>query len=421
MKEALQQLDAESDVITRLQSFDRSKWKRVRFDEMAECVTDRVDDPSSAGVDRYVGLEHLDPDSLRISRWGSPHDVQSTKLRFRSGDIVFGKRRAYQRKLAVADFDGICSAHAMVLRAKQQMIHPDFLPALCSSNAFFERAVSISVGGLSPTINWRDLAKETFLIPSYREQERIAEIFGELETVRQNLGRAYDHALELRDLDFSERLMISGPDTSKLEQEGNQWVPAHMACESIVSGYTPKEMTEGCGEVRFLKVYNLTHDGSLDADNRPVFISRQTHEGELRRSAVKPGDVLTNIVGPPLGKVSIVPTSVPEANINQAIVAFRPKTGVSSRLISAYLLREQTRRWLYSRGKKTSGQLNITRTTCRNMPFPSVLLNPREAPIIEQALLRNDVMIEAIQGHTHRVNEMKAALSQLFFGEVRNV
>ena len=90
-------------------------WTRVAFGDVAVCVNDRIDNPVDAGVERYVGLEHLDSDSLVIRRWGSPAAVTATKLLFRKGDIIFGRRRVYQRKLAVADFDGICSAHALVL------------------------------------------------------------------------------------------------------------------------------------------------------------------------------------------------------------------------------------------------------------------------------------------------------------------
>lgn len=147
-------------------------WRRVKFGQLAECVNDRVDDPSKAGVDRYVGLEHLDPESLTIRRWGTPDEVESTKLRFRPGDIIFGKRRAYQRKLAVADFDGICSAHAMVLRAKSDAVLPEFLPFLMQSDLFMDRAVAISVGSLSPTINWKTLAAEEFALPPMEEQRR---------------------------------------------------------------------------------------------------------------------------------------------------------------------------------------------------------------------------------------------------------
>src|SRR5512137_754582 len=87
-----------------------STWHTVRFGEMADSITDRVDIPAESGVERYVGLEHLDPESLKIRRWGAITDVEATKLRFQPGDIIFGRRRAYQRKVAVADFEGICSA-----------------------------------------------------------------------------------------------------------------------------------------------------------------------------------------------------------------------------------------------------------------------------------------------------------------------
>jgi type I restriction enzyme R subunit len=97
-------------------------WKVWRFDQIATNVNVRIDNPSESGMDHYVGLEHLDCDSLKIRRWGSPDDVEATKLMFKKGDIIFARRRAYQRKLGVAEFDGICSAHAMVLRAKPEVV-----------------------------------------------------------------------------------------------------------------------------------------------------------------------------------------------------------------------------------------------------------------------------------------------------------
>ena len=89
-------------------------WQVVKFCEIARNISERVD-PSVTNLKVYVGLEHLDPQSLSIERKGEPGDVKGQKLRVRPGQIIFGKRRAYQKKLAVADFDGICSAHAMVL------------------------------------------------------------------------------------------------------------------------------------------------------------------------------------------------------------------------------------------------------------------------------------------------------------------
>lgn len=163
--------------------------KCYRFDQLADQINDRVE-PAKAGVERYIGLEHLDPDSLHIRRWGSPSEVRSTKLLFKPGDIIFGKRRVYQRKLAVANTEGICSAHAMVLRAKPDNVLPEFLPFFMQSDYFMERALSISVGSLSPTINWKTLAKEEFLLPLIQQQVRLVEILLAQRTVAESILKA---------------------------------------------------------------------------------------------------------------------------------------------------------------------------------------------------------------------------------------
>jgi restriction endonuclease S subunit len=148
-------------------------WERVRFGDIAEHIADRVDDPTAAGVDRYVGLEHIDPDLRRVTRWGAPTDVSAQKLRFQAGDIIFGKRRAYQRKVAIADFDGICSAHAMVLRERPGMLAPGFLIHFMGSDVFMKRAIKISVGSLSPTINWSTLRVQEFVLPPIDKQAKL--------------------------------------------------------------------------------------------------------------------------------------------------------------------------------------------------------------------------------------------------------
>lgn len=150
-------------------------WRMVQFGDIAQSVAVRVD-PAEATTDIYVGLEHLDPNTIHLRQWGHPSDVTGQKLAFKKGDVIFGRRRAYQRKLAVAEFDGICSAHAMVVRAKPKMILPEFLPFFLQSDMFMERAIEISVGSLSPTINWKTLRIEEFLLPPLEEQKRIAEI-----------------------------------------------------------------------------------------------------------------------------------------------------------------------------------------------------------------------------------------------------
>jgi len=153
----------------------KSGWKMLKFGDFAQNVAVRVD-PADAKTDVYVGLEHLDPSTIHLRHWGHPSDVTGQKLAFKKGDVIFGRRRAYQRKLAVAEFDGICSAHAMVVRAKPKMILPEFLPFFLQSDMFMDRAIEISVGSLSPTINWKTLRVQEFPLPPLDEQKRIAEI-----------------------------------------------------------------------------------------------------------------------------------------------------------------------------------------------------------------------------------------------------
>ena len=156
-------------------------WCLVKFGDLAESITERVDDPKASGVEIYVGLEHLDSDTTKISRYGTPDDVESTKLRFYPGDVIYARRRAYQRKLGVAEVEGICSAHALVLRARPDVCLPEFLPYFLQSNQFHDRALSISVGSLSPTINWKTLVVQEFALPPIAEQRRIINLVSHLD------------------------------------------------------------------------------------------------------------------------------------------------------------------------------------------------------------------------------------------------
>ena len=130
--------------------------------------------PIEADKDCYIGLEHLDSDCLSVTRWGAETAPIGEKLIMKKGDVLFGKRRAYQRKVGIAPFDGIFSAHGMVLRPKEEVIDKDFFPFFISSDQFMERAVRISVGGLSPTINWKDLKIQKFSLPTLEEQRELA-------------------------------------------------------------------------------------------------------------------------------------------------------------------------------------------------------------------------------------------------------
>jgi len=166
----------------------------------------------------------------------------------------------------------------------------------------------------------------------------------------------------------------STPDTSKLPElpKGWVWATAEQLCDFITKGTTPSKtkLFEGAGEVQFLKVYNLTFTGQLNYKYKSAYVSRETHEEELARSRVFPGDILINIVGPPLGQVSIVPEALPEANINQAIARFRMLGEMSGRYFAIALMSKEIMGWAIKRAKTTAGQANLTLELCRALPVP---------------------------------------------------
>lgn len=377
-------------------------WKVWRFDQMATNVNVRIDNPSESGMEYYVGLEHLDADSLKIRRWGSPDDVEATKLMFKKGDIIFGRRRAYQRKLGLAEFDGICSAHAMVLRAKPEVVLPEFLPFFMQSDLFMSRAVEISVGSLSPTINWKTMAAQEFALPPLTEQAKFCGVLIAQDALLRNYDNLMDKAKQIvksstnslltSSVDIAEEISRFSSTSEISLPEGWSLSTASEICSApVTSGSTPKS---GITDIEtghpFLRVQNLSFDGHLD------FSSAKYLEADefkfTKKTHVQPGDVLTNIVGPPLGKVSLVPEEFPEAQINQAIVRFRPKNNLLGRYLAYYLMSEFAKSWLFSRSKKTSGQRNINSSTCASLPVP---IPPVE--LIEEIARRMDGFFEILR------------------------
>ncbi len=181
---------------------NKNNWPEYQFSEIAKQISERID-PAESDAEIYVGLEHIEPHSIHIKEFGTPSDVKGTKLKVYKGDMIFGKRRAYQRKAAIADFDGICSAHAMVLRAKPKVMIPELFPFFLHSDAFMNRAIDISEGSLSPTIKWKILAKQKFTIPPLDDQKNLAdllwagdEVVQKYQKLNNSLSRYYETNLK---------------------------------------------------------------------------------------------------------------------------------------------------------------------------------------------------------------------------------
>jgi type I restriction enzyme S subunit len=151
----------------------RDGWRHVAFGDVVRLSRERSSDPEGDGFQRYVGLEHMDPGELRVRRWGDVSEGTTFTSVFRAGQVLLGKRRAYQRKVSLADFDGVCSGDIYVLEAKKEHLLPELLPFICETDGFFEHAVRTSAGSLSPRTNWESLASYKFALPPLEDQRRM--------------------------------------------------------------------------------------------------------------------------------------------------------------------------------------------------------------------------------------------------------
>ena len=166
---------------------DKSTWKKVKFGDVVENTNQTIKNPVESGIDKFIGLDHLESGDLKIKRFGNTSDgVTFTKL-VSPGQTLFGKRRSYQRKVAFADFKAVCSGDILAFSAKPEFILDTYLPFVVSSDSFFAKAIATSAGSLSPRTRWSDLAKFEFLLPPIEVQSNIAELFWKIEDHKTKL------------------------------------------------------------------------------------------------------------------------------------------------------------------------------------------------------------------------------------------
>lgn len=145
--------------------------------------------------DHIVGLEHLIPQEVTLTQWAENIENTFTKV-FHKGDVLFGRRRAYLKKAAVAPFDGICSGDITVIEAKPNKIIPELLPFIIQNDNLFDFAVEKSAGSLSPRVKWSHLQNYEFELPDLNKQRELAELLWAAEETKQ----AYKKLIEKNNL-----------------------------------------------------------------------------------------------------------------------------------------------------------------------------------------------------------------------------
>jgi type I restriction enzyme S subunit len=160
----------------------------VRFGDVVKQLKEQVN-PEADGIERYVAGEHMETENIHIRKWGTVGDgyLGPAFIRgFRMGQVLYGSRRTYLKKVAVAEWDGVTANTTFVLETDEGRMLQELLPWLMLSERFTKHSVQESKGSTNPYINFPDIAKFEFDLPPLDQQGRIAEILWAVDSAEQN-------------------------------------------------------------------------------------------------------------------------------------------------------------------------------------------------------------------------------------------
>ena len=233
-----------------------------------------------------VALEHLTPGEIRLMNWSIGGDNTFSKC-FHKGQVLFGRRRAYLKKAALAPFDGICSGDITVIEAKPNRLLPELLPFIIQNDDFFDYAVGKSAGSLSPRVKWEHLKKYEFNLPSLEEQRKLADLLWSAYDLKESYKRLLAASDEMAKSRFVEMFGDNKMSPPKF--------PMKALGDLFKIGSSKRVLqSEQVGHgVPFLRISDLM----LKIDNRlespSLFISEEKYESLRQGGYVpSPGDIL---------------------------------------------------------------------------------------------------------------------------------
>lgn len=387
-------------------------WQIVKFGEIAKEVKSTTKDPAGEDLEFYVGLEHLDPQSLRIARKGIiAEDNPSFTRRFSSGQILFGKRRAYQKKAAVADFEGICSGDIIVMEATPKKIIPGLLPFIIQSDAFFDWAEKTSSGSLSPRTKWKSLAEFEFPLPPTSRQKEILEVLEKLEKCHMTAS-----ALECNNKRLIRSLQsehFRDPRKGKASQRLESFITFITSGSRGWAKYYSEE-----GEL-FLRITNFNKE-KIELDLLDLkYIQLPNGKTEGSRTAVYPCDILISVTAD-IGLIAFIPEQGigQQAYVNQHIALVRPNPQkVNPRYLAYYLDSPEYYRYFLSlNGGGAKAGLSLD--TLKRIPIelPSKDLQKKISHTFEHL----GGILEKIQRRQSQLSALRSKyLSEVLFGGVQ--
>ena len=262
-------------------------WTRIAFGDVVRKINDKAD-PWESGLERYVAGDHLDTDQLRIRRWGligNDYLGPAFHMRFKPGHVLYGSRRTYLRKVALADFEGITANTTYVLEARNpSVLMPELLPFIMQTEAFHAHSISQSKGSVNPYVNFSDIACFQFLLPPIDEQARLVETLKASESVTEALYQLVWATKQLRQAAIDHFAKVG------MDQQNTLGV----LCEMQNGRPFPGDAYTAEG-IRLLRPGNLGASGYLSWSDSATKHLPVSFESEAQAFIVDEGDLVINL------------------------------------------------------------------------------------------------------------------------------
>ena len=352
---------------------------KYRFEQIAINSTEKKK-PTEEDRFTYLGLEHLDSGSLKVTRFGSDVAPIGEKLVMREGDVLFGKRRAYQKKVAIAPFDGIFSAHGMVLRPREDVIDKDFFPLFISSDYFLDAAIKISVGSLSPTINWRDLRNFEFNLPPLEEQRKLAKVLWAMN----NTMEAYKKLIKAtEDLVKSQFIALFG--NAPINECSWPTIVMEDAFSITSSRRILKSEWRTEGSIPFIRVRDMVQLANKEPLTNEFYVSDEFYSSRPEDEKVVPGDIIVSATST-IGKTYVIKPGERFYFKDADVLLFRKKISINE-VFFTYGLTMPTMWDQISDGlgATTVAHFLISKACKLKQPLPPMELQEQFAAFVQQS------------------------------------
>ena len=361
----------------------KTGWKMVKFGDVVRQCKEKVDRDDNP-FERYVEGGHMDTEDIHIRRWGEfGQDYVGPAFHriFRKGQVLYGSRRTYLKKVAVAEFDGITANTTFVLETKDQRVFmQELLPFLMLTDRFTEHSIGESKGSTNPYINWPDIAKFEFSLPPIEEQKRITE----------TLWAADETVVRYSDvLAFLETLQGAAmAESFRSSSNGIVFKRAEDICEKVSVGIVVKPASYYVkdGGVPALRSLNVL-PGRFDLQDL-VHISDEGSK-KNRKSELHTGDVVIVRSGRP-GDASVVRPEQEGFNAIDLIIA-RPGENVLPDYLCAFVNSELAKRQ-FRRGIAGTAQTHFNVGEFKKLSVPVIRVNEQKRLLTRLAMIQEQIL-----------------------------